>query len=142
MWAGFGVFVPLLPVICVYIIRLVADGRAPGFFDVLSNGELLVIATVLAAASAGEPLSRLKTDKKGPTGETAVLIGAIIVAVFVAAIYGIIAALGTEGHRHATQHVTDASQGSSSWPAILGIGGFIAALLVGAATVFVGAWED
>ena len=141
-WAGLGVFVPLLPVICVYVIRLIRDGRPPGFFDVLSNGELLVIATVLAAASAAEPLSRLKADKKGPPGETPLLIGGIIVAVFGAAIYGIVAALGTEGHKDAAQHVTDVSHGSSSWPAILGIGGFIAALLVGAGTVFVGAWED
>lgn len=142
VWAGLGVLVPLLPIICVYVVHLIADGRAPGFFDVLSDGELLVIATVLAAASAVEPLSRLKSDPKGPSGESAVLIGGIIVAVFAAAIYGIIAALGNEGHKDAAQNVTDVSHGSTSWPAILGIGGFIVALLVGAGTVFVGALED
>lgn len=136
VWVGLGVIVPLLPVGCVYVVRLIVDGHAPGFFDVLSNGELLVIATVLAAAAAAEPLSRLKTDPKGAPGETAVLIGAIIVAVFGAALYGIITALGPEGHdKDAGQHV-------SSWPAILAIGVFIVALLVGAGMVFVGAWEE
>jgi hypothetical protein len=131
VWVGCGIVVPLLPIICVYVIHLVVDGHAPGFFDVLSNGELLVIATVLGAASAGELLTR----KEDLPGKVAVLIGAIVVAVFGAAIYGIIAALGPEAHK-------DASQGSNSWPAILGIVGFVFALVVGASTVFVGTWED
>lgn len=164
IFAGFGVLVPLLPIAFAYVARLIDKGTPPGLFSVLAGGELAIVATVLAAATAGEVFAR----KSRGDGATWVFIGAIIVALGGAGLYAEIAraeADGSHNREHASPTILASntstpagaplhggdtltldpdraeSQGGDNWPAILSIWGFGFAVVAGVSSIAFEAME-
>ncbi len=87
-WLIFGVLIPLLPVGARLAAAWLDGGGTFGFTGLFGDGELLVLATVVAAASIGEVLFSFRRGHWGSSRlRTAVITAAALVVVVMAVLF-------------------------------------------------------
>jgi hypothetical protein len=95
-WSIFGVALPLLPLAAHVLAALVSPfsaGEGASFTTLFSDGELLVIATVISAAVIGDLLFDVSDRNDVRTRTTAAILCAVALLVVVVSvlIYGLVA---------------------------------------------------
>jgi len=119
-WLIFGVALPLLPLAArVLAVFLNPFGVGQSFTDILGNGELLVIATVIAAAVIGDLLFEISDFDNTTSRIQAACLSAVALLIVVVSVltYGLIA-VNVQSHHYIGDY------GAAVWSVIMFLSSF------------------
>jgi hypothetical protein len=120
-WAIFSVGVSLLQLVAT-LVALIERNAPHGFSDVLSRGDLIIIAVVLAAGSVGDMVVR-KTTGGFSMPEVAVMGFGVVLLVLGAILYAL---------------VSTAVSGDADLAVLVSLGTFGGSLAIGGSSIWVG----
>ncbi len=124
MWLIFGLLISLVPVVW-HVVELVGKDELHSWWDIFTTGELIVIAAVLASASAGD---FLRKKANGLTHLELVILGSTFTLLFMSGwLYAFVRSEDASHHKNLVGYCC--------------LGPFVASLLIGASIIFIDSEE-